>query len=158
MPITVSDRPAWLHGAYQDNVLSNTVLATAKAEEADRKRTNPVRLSSAGKCQRQIAYAYQNWKAQQAEQAQPFPAEPLEPRALVNFTLGDLTELTVVDWLLKRAPGRFMPLPAKRVNAVFLDLGDGQKAYGWTSGTARRLTDIWTDCGRRRAVTCPWWT
>jgi hypothetical protein len=109
-------------------------MGAAAAEEQDRKRSNPIRLSNAGRCQRQTAYSFLNWKADSAGQARPFPYEPLEPRVLVNFTLGNLTELTLVDWLLKKAPDRFLPLSDSRKNMVSIDLGAGYVATGHLDG------------------------
>lgn len=62
-------------------MLIESLLENIKKEEKDREWMNPLRMSSAGNCQRKIAY-----------QVHGYTPKPLTPRARMVFRLGDIIE------------------------------------------------------------------
>lgn len=60
------------------------ILSGITEEEKDKERTSPLRMSSSGKCGRQIAYQYHGFKS-----------EPLPSRSIMVFRLGHTIESEV---------------------------------------------------------------
>jgi len=71
-------------------MIVDKILEGVTKEEEGRQRGNPIRMSSAGKCQRAIAY-----------QLYEFKAEPMSGRALMVFRLGDTVEAEIKSLINK---------------------------------------------------------
>jgi len=78
-------------------MITDKILEGIKKEEEGRQRTSPVRMSSAGKCARAIAYQLHGYKA-----------EELPPRALMVFRLGDTVESEIKALIAKYKPDNYL--------------------------------------------------
>lgn len=77
-------------------MLIDQILTGIEAEENGRQWGNPLRMSSAGKCQRSIAY-----------QLHGFEPKPLRARARMVFRLGDTVEAEIKALIQKYPPKGF---------------------------------------------------
>ena len=96
--------------------INAALVQRAKLEDAD--RGSPLRLSNAGKCARQTAYALHK-----------FEPEPISPRRLRTFEFGNLVEEAMLVWLERAG---IEVLDAQR--EVTLDCGGGLKVSGHIDG------------------------
>jgi len=101
---------------YRFPALSASVQKQAATVAEAREIGNPLRLSASGSCARRLAYQRINFETPSGV-PKPCEVEPLNPRALMVFHLGDMVETSLKAWI-RDAGSLFMPLapPADRVS------------------------------------------
>lgn len=101
-------------------MLIEHLLKNIANEEKDRKWSNPLRMSSAGNCQRKIAY-----------QLYEFVPKPLTSRARMVFRLGDTIEAEIKE-LIKKYPPKGYEIEYPQDPFVFVI--DGKEITGHVDG------------------------
>lgn len=101
-------------------MLVEQILYLIEKEEKSKTKSSPLRMSASGHCTRQIAYAYHG-----------FEAEPLAPRAIMVFRLGDKIETEIKDLLIKYPPENYEITTSN--DEISFEI-DGHKILGHVDG------------------------